>query len=204
MIQSLKHSFLLVLVLPFSALAGHKDLLEPGAWTEVDTERWQFTGGQIHGSSAIFDGEKTDPVASTFLVASDVVESDFVVDLEVTFDRGRYLGVYLDFGQGSQTGIWMATGHPLAPDAPANEVARGYIKTVENGFWVVRATGEIVIEPGKRIKLGFSRRGETYSLWNDGKLIAVYRKEGGYPPGPLQLRLTNAAVRIHSISVEAD
>ena len=54
----------------------------------------------------------------------------------------------------------------------------------------------------KRIKLGFSRRGDAYSLWNDGKLIAVYRKQGGYPAGPLQLRLTNSAVRIHDLQVK--
>ena len=119
----------------------------------------------------------------------------------MTFDKGRYLGVYLDFDPKTQTGIWMASGHDLPADAPANEVARGYVKTIEKGFWIVRATGELDIEPGRRVKLGFSRRGDDYSLWNEGRLIATYRKPGGYPAGRIQLRLTNAAVRIHHIEV---
>jgi hypothetical protein len=134
-------------------------------------------------------------------VSQETFGGDFIVNMELSFDRGRYLGVYLDFGQESQSGMWLATGHPLPPDGPDNEVERAYVKTVENGFWIVRATGELVIEQGRRLKLGFSRRGDAYSLWNDGKLIAVYRKPGGYPPGPLQLRLTNAAVRINALTV---
>jgi hypothetical protein len=203
MVRSFKHSLLVLLLAPLVSRAQVTDLLATGAdsWEAADGDRWQFIDGEIHGSTSIFDGEKTDTAASTFLVARDIVEEDFIVSMEVTFERGRYLGVYLDFGQESRSGIWMATGHALAPDAPDNEVERGYIKTVENGFWVVRATGELVIRQGERIKLGFSRRGDAYSLWNDGKLIAVYRREGGYPPGPLQLRLTNSAVRIHSLAV---
>ncbi|MDH4073059.1 MAG: hypothetical protein OEV41_08145, partial [Gammaproteobacteria bacterium] len=101
----------------------------------------------------------------------------------------------------TQSGMWLATGHALPADALDNEVERGYVKTVDNGVWIVRATGELVIERGKQVRLGFSRRGDDYSLWNDGKLIAVYRKDGGYPAGPLQIRLTNAAVRIHGLQV---
>ena len=185
MTRSFKHSLLLLLAAPLAGHAQVTDLLAngPDGWQATDGDRWQFVDGEINGSTSIFDGEKTDPAASTFLVARDIVEEDFIVSMEVTFERGRYLGVYLDFGQDSQSGIWMATGHALAPDAPENEVERGYIKTVEDGFWIVRATGELVIEQGERIKLGFSRRGNAYSLWNDGKLIAVYRREGGYPPG---------------------
>jgi hypothetical protein len=206
MIRSLKHRFIVLLLVLAPALCGAQqvtDLLDNGvsAWEDVDSDRWQFVDGEIRGATAIFDGDKTDPAASTFLLGRDVADRDFIVNIEATFERGRYLGVYLDFGQSSQSGIWMATGHALAPDAPDNEVERGYIKTVEDGFWIVRATGELVIEQGQRIKLGFSRRGDAYSLWNDGKLIAVYRKPGGYPPGPLQLRLTNSAVRIHTLTV---
>ena len=205
MITALKHSSVVLLLglAPALTAAQAIDLLAegPAAWEPADPARWQFVDGEIHGSTAIFDGDKTDPEASTFLVSRDIVESDFIVNMEVSFDRGRYLGVYLDYGQASRSGMWLATGHALPPDAPDNEVARGYVKTVENGFWIVRATGELVIEPGRRVKLGFSRRGDAYSLWNDGKLIAVYRKEGGYPPGPVQLRLTNAAARIHVLTV---
>jgi hypothetical protein len=205
MITALKHRSIVLLfaLAPAFASAQATDLLARGAaaWDEADPERWQFVDGEIHGSTAVFDGEKTDPAASAFLVGKDTVEGDFIVNIEVSFDRGRYLGVYLDYGQETRSGMWLATGHPLPPEAPDNEVERGYVKTVENGFWIVRATGELVIERGRRIKLGFSRRGDAYSLWNDGKLIAVYRREGGYPPGPLQLRLTNAAVRIHALTV---
>lgn len=204
--SALKHSpalLLFALLVPVAGNGQTNDLLAKGAdaWAPFDAARWQFADGELRGSTAVFDGDKTDPAASTFLVSKEVFSGDFIVSVELTFDQGRYLGVYLDFGPSSQSGIWMASGHPLPPDAPDNEVERAYIKTVENGFWIVRATGELVVEPGQRLKLGFSRRGNAYSLWNDGKLIAVYRKEGGYPPGPLQLRLTNAAARIHALQV---
>lgn len=195
---------LLLAILACTPASGETlDLLADGAekWRPFDANRWRFVNGELLGSTAKLDGDKTDPEASTFLVSNDTYSGDFIVSLDLTFEQGRYLGVYLDFGQDSQTGIWMASGHALDADAPDNEVERGYIKTVENGFWIVRATGELVIEKGRRIKLGFSRRGETYSLWNDGKLIAVYQKDGGYPAGPLQLRLTNSAVRIHELQV---
>ncbi len=193
----------LVILACSSASGATVDLLLDGAdsWLPVDSSRWRFTGGELHGATAKFDGDKTDPEASTFLVSKATYSGDYIVSIDLTFDQGRYLGVYLDFDQGSQTGIWMASGHALDENAPANEVERAYIKTVEKGFWIVRATGELLVEKGRRIKLGFSRRGDTYSIWNDGKLIAVYRKEGGYSAGPLQLRLTNSAVRIHRLQV---
>lgn len=179
------------------------DLLADGAagWRSFDKSRWRFVEGELHGATAKLDGEKTDPEASAFLVSKDTYGGDYIVSIDLTFEKGRYLGVYLDFGQDSQSGIWMASGHALDESAAENEVERAYIKTVENGFWVVRATGELPVRSGQRIKLGFSRSGDAYSLWNDGKLIAVYRKTGGYPAGPLQLRLTNSAIRIHQIRV---
>jgi len=194
---------LLAILAPLTAAGETLDLLAGGAsdWLPFDEARWSFVQGELHGSTAILDGDKTDPAASAFLVSRTVLKDDFIVTLDLTFDEGRYIGVYLDFGQDTQSGIWMASGHALPEDAPANEVERGYIKTVEEGFWIVRATGELVVRKGRRLKLGFSRRGDTYSLWNDGKLVAVYRKEGGYPAGPLQLRLTNSAVRIHQLQV---
>lgn len=197
-------ALLLAMLASSQAFGQATDLLAGGAanWQAFDEDRWSFVNGELHGSTAKFDGDKTDPEASTFIVSKETFSGDYIVSIELTFDQGRYLGVYLDFGQESQSGIWMASGHALDADAPDNEVERSYIKTVENGFWIVRATGELIVQKGKRIKLGFSRRGDAYSLWNDGKLIAVYRKQGGYPAGPLQLRLTNSAVRIHDLQVK--
>ena len=197
-------ALLLAMLASSQAFGQATDLLAGGAanWQTFDEDRWSFVNGELHGSTAKFDGDKTDPEASTFLVSKETFSGDYIVSIELTFDQGRYLGVYLDFDQESQSGIWMASGHALDADAPDNEVERSYIKTVENGFWIVRATGELIVQKGKRIKLGFSRRGDAYSLWNDGKLIAVYRKQGGYPAGPLQLRLTNSAVRIHDLQVK--
>ena len=203
MAPTFKHILAIALLFPALAHGQAIDLLADGAdgWEDFDEARWQFVDGELRGSTAIFDGDKTDPEASTFLVSKQSLSDNYVVVIEVTFERGRYLGVYLDFGQASQTGMWLATGHELPDDAPDNEVERGYIKTVEEGIWIVRATGELVIERESRTRLGFSRRGDDYSLWNDGKLIAVYRREGGFPPSPLQIRLTNSAVRIHSLQV---
>ena len=121
--------------------------------------------------------------------------------MELTFERGRYLGVYLDYDADEQSGMWLATGHALAADAADNEVERGYVKTVDNGVWVVRATGELPIEQGKRLRLGLSKRGDDYSLRSDGRLIATYRKAGGYAEGRIRLRLTNAQVRVHKLEV---
>jgi len=205
MMRPFKHKLagMLLLLLSGTVFAQATDLLAGGAdnWQSFDASRWRFADGELHGSTAVFDGEKTDPRASAFLVSSETFSGNFLVSLDVTFDKGRYLGVYLDYDPETQTGIWIGTGHALPADAPANEVERGYIKTIDNGTWVVRATGQLDIEHGQRVKLGFSRRGEDYSLWHDGRLIATYHKAGGYPPGHIQFRLTNAAVRIHRIEV---
>ena len=144
---------------------------------------------------------KVNPAASSFLVSKEVFGGDYRVEIELTFGRGRYIGVYLDFSQDTQSGTWMASGHALEQDAPDNEIERGYIKTVERGAWIVRATGALPIEQGQRLTLAFSRSGDDYMLWHDSQLIAIYHKTGGYPAGPLQLRLTNSAVRIHRLQV---
>ena len=207
--QSFKHILCVaILFVPVAASAGRitTDLLDDAAddWHMPDPERWHWTHGVLVGSSRILDGDKTDPEASTFLVSKRIFGGNLSVTLDVSFQRGRYIGVYLDFGQESQSGIWMASGHALAEDAPANEVERGYIKTVENGFWVVRANGELVIEGDEVVRLRFARQGDDYSLYQDGRLIATYRKPGGYPPGPIQIRLTNAHATIQRLEVESD
>jgi len=209
MISAFKHRLPLLLaclLVPFVARGQAIDLLAAGsdAWEEFDTDRWQISGGELHGATAVFDGEKTDPAASTFLLSKREFDGNFIVSIEATFERGRYLGVYLDFDPEAQSGMWLATGHALEPDAPDNEVERGYVKTVDGGFWIVRANGELPIRQGERLRLGFSKRGDDYNLWNDGRLIATYRKTGGYPTGRIQLRLTNAAVTIHKLQVRTE
>jgi hypothetical protein len=160
---------LLMFLAPLAASGQTIDLLAQGAdsWEPFDEARWKFVDGELHGSTAIFDGDKTDPDASTFIIAREKLEGEYLVSLDVSFDEGRYLGVYLDYGQKTQTGIWIASGHALPADAPDNEIERGYIKTVENGFWIVRATGDLAIAKGERIKLGFSRRGDEFGESNE-------------------------------------
>ena len=201
-------SYLLVVMLagpPAFAADSMVDLLDGGGsnWLPADSS-WVFENGEIAGASSIMDGAMTDPAASTFLVSKKTFGGGIVVTMDVTFDTGRYLGVYLDFDQDTQTGIWMATGHALAAAAASNEVARAYIKTVEESFWIVRATGELSVEPGSPLRLRFVREGDVYSIWNDETLVVTYYKAGGYPAGPLQIRLTNASARIHRLSVESD
>lgn len=191
-----------VLVSPHARGDGVDLLANNGAaWQAPVKEGWNFSAGELAGSTAVFDGAKTDPDASVFLVSKDTYSGDISVRLDVTFKKGRYLGVYLDFSQETQSGIWMATGHSLEAGAPGNDIERAYIKTVDNGFWIVRATGDLEIEQGKMTSLNFERKGDVYSVWNDDRLIATYYKEGGYPAGPLQLRLTNASATIHRLEV---
>jgi hypothetical protein len=210
--QSFKHIFgscflLVAIVAGSNAIANRSkvDLLEAGkqAWASVDAG-WTIDNGEIAGATRIMNGAITDPAASTFLVSKAIFGGDIVVSMDVTFETGRYLGVYLDFGQDTQTGIWMATGHALAEDAAANEVERAYIKTVEDSFWIVRATGELPVQPGVPLHLRFARKGDYYSIFDGDTLVVTYRKPGGYPAGPLQIRLTNASARIHRLEVESD
>ena len=210
--RTFKHTFgtgcLLLAVLAGRQSAANEtiiDLLQDHDrnWLPSDA-KWAFGNDEISGRSGIMDGAITDPAASTFLVSKRTFGGDIVVTMDVTFDTGRYLGVYLDFDQDTQSGIWMATGHALAADAADNEVERAYIKTVAQSFWVVRATGELVAEPGSLLRLRFVRKGDVYSIWNDETLIVTYHKAGGYPAGPLQIRLTNASAHIHRLEVEAD
>lgn len=206
MTPAFKHrlsTILICLLLPFAATGQSIDLLAAGtdAWQQFDASRWNVSDGELAGATSIFDGDKTDPAASTFLLSERSFDGNYIVSMEVTFERGRYLGVYLDYDPESRSGMWLATGHALAPDAPDNEVERAYVKTIDEGFWIVRANGELPISAGERIRLGFMKRGDDYGVWNDGRLIATYRKEGGYPGDRIQLRLTNAQVRIHKLEV---
>jgi len=207
--QIFKHIFGLTILLVSSVALAERlttNLLDDAAadWHMPEPAQWYWTHGTLVGSSKIFDGEKTDPAASTFLVSKRIFGGNVSVSLDVSFQSGRYIGVYLDFGQETQSGIWMATGHALQPDAPANEVERGYIKTVENGFWIVRANGELVIDGDEIVRLRFARKGDDYSLYQDERLIATYRKPGGYPAGPIQVRLTNAQASILRLVVVSD
>lgn len=207
--QIFKHISATALLLLCSAAQADRvitDLLQDAAdiWSTSTPSQWQFVDGNIVGASRVFDGDKTDPAASTFLVSKQTFGGNIDVSVELSFEVGRYLGLYLDFDQQSQSGIWMATGHALAADAANNEVERGYVKTVDNGFWIVRATGELVIAGNEVVRLRFSRHGPDYSLFQDDRLIATYRKAGGYEAGPIQLRLTNSRARIRHIQVQSD
>jgi hypothetical protein len=196
--------FAIFAALPAFAGESTVDLLDGGSrnWLPADAS-WVFENGEIAGASSIMDGAITDPAATSFLVSRKTFGGDIVVSMDVTFEAGRYIGVYVDFGQDTQTGIWMATGHALGPNAADNEVERAYIKTVENSFWIVRATGQLVVESGEMLRLRFVRKGDDYSIWSDETLIVTYHKAGGYPAGPLQIRLTNASARIHRLEVES-
>lgn len=202
------HAAILQLLVSATAFGEpfEKDFLLNGSqdWLTPDPAHWTFSQGDLSGVTTIFDGAKTDPKASSFLVSKQKFGGDISVSIDVTFETGRYLGVYLDFGQETQSGIWMGTGHALPVDAPANEIERGYIKTVENGFWIVRANGELVIGDSDRVRLRFDRTGDNYSLWREGRMIATYYKPGGYPAGPLQIRLTNARAKFHKLTISAE
>jgi hypothetical protein len=208
-----KHIFRLGILLPGVIIAQTTysaeavvDLLAGGSalWRSPDTDHWVFSTAGLTGTTGTFDGHKTDPDASAFLVSKSTFGGDISVSMAVTFEVGRYLGVYIDFGQDTQSGMWLATGHALAADAADNEVERAYIKTVDDSFWIVRANAELNIKTGEALLLRFERKGDDYSVWDDDRLIATYHKPGGYPAGPLQLRLVNAKVRISQLEVRSD
>lgn len=181
------------------------DLLMAGeqAWVNFDHNRWSAGDGVLTGRTAVLDGAKTEPDASTYLVSRREFSGNIAVSMDITFETGRYVGVYLDFDPASQTGIWMATGHHL-PEDDRHHVESGYIKSVDLGHWIVRATGELEIEKGRKVSLRFVRNLDDYNLWHDDRLVATWRKPGGYPAGPLQLRLTNAHARIDRLEVSSD
>ena len=201
---------LILVCTPLGVLAEsgtHKiDLLKQGnkAWVGIEGSGWNFEDGQLAGETKIFDGAKTDPASSIFLVSKKRFGGDVSVSMDITFDVGRYIGVYVSFDQATQSGIWMATGHALTEEDTKHHVASGYIKTVEEGHWVVRTTGELGVDTGHKLKLRFSRVGNDYSLWRNNRLVATWHKPGGYPAGQLQLRLTNAKAKISHLDVVAE
>ena len=67
----------------------------------------------------------------------------------------------MDYDQETQSGIWMATGHPLPEDLEEThlEVEMAYIKTVEKADWTVRTQGELKIEPGKVSAIAVHKKG---------------------------------------------
>ena len=90
------------------------DLLEARdqSWRSPDPTRWTFTAnGEILGSTPELNGAKTSPQASAFLLSKQTFGGDIVISIDITFETGRYLGVYVDYDQDTQSGIWMATGH---------------------------------------------------------------------------------------------
>jgi hypothetical protein len=183
---------------------GHTvDLLATGdqSWLDIEGSGWRFENGELIGETAVFDGAKTDPQSSIFLVSKLSFGGDMSVSMDITFDVGRYVGVYVNFDQATQSGIWMATGHALSEEDKKHHVASGYIKTVENGHWIVRTTAELAVENGRKFNLRFARRGDDYSLWHNNRMIATYHKPGGYPAGQLQLRLTNAKASIRRLEI---
>ncbi|MDX1481911.1 MAG: hypothetical protein R3315_09560 [Woeseiaceae bacterium] len=193
---------------PASAEGGERlpDLTEAGAaeWLPADAGRWRFEDGSIHGRTPVFDGAKTDPQASAFLESRRLFAGNKSVEVDLDFDHGRYFGIYFDYDPETESGIWMATGHPLSAGDRIHNVESAYIKTVDDGHWIVRATGELDVTPGVPLTLRFERSGDDYRIWQDDRLVLTYRKPGGYPAGKLRLRLVNAAARIDRLSVTAD
>jgi hypothetical protein len=84
------------------------DLLEAGAdsWRSPDPSRWTFTEeGELRGSTPELNGAKTSPRASSFLLSKQTFGGDIVVTIDITFETGRYLGVYVDYDQQTQSVI---------------------------------------------------------------------------------------------------
>jgi hypothetical protein len=103
------------------------DLLAQGeaAWRDFESSGWRLEDDGLVGETAVFDGAITDPEASLFLVSRESFGGDVLMRMHVTFEVGRYIGVYLNFGQQSQSGIWMATGHALPQEELRTGTSRG-------------------------------------------------------------------------------
>ena len=176
---------LLIVALPARAQNANVDLLAgQSEWLIENGAGWRFESGALSGRTKVFDGEKADPDASVFLESRRVFGGDKTIHIDVRFETGRYLGVYMDYDPATRSGIWMATGHFLPEDEKVHYVESAYIKTVEQGHWVVRATGELDVPAGSSLSLRFERSGDDYRIWQGDRLVATYRKPGGYPCSP--------------------
>ena len=184
------------------------DLLAGGTdnWTSPDWSRWEFHQGTVKGETLKFPEVATgDPEAAAYLLTRNVFEGDLELSMDIVFQRSRYIGVYLDYDPDTDTGMWLATGHPLPKDdAGESQTETAYIKTVDNGDWVVRARGELTISPGEVIRLRWVKSGPDYSIWQDDRLVVVYRPERNYEPGPVMLRLMSAVAEIRRLEMRSD
>lgn len=183
------------------------DLLADGKdnWTSPDWSRWELRDGTLIGATVEFPEIATsDPNAAAYLLTRNEFGGNLELSMEITFERSRYLGVYLDYDAESDTGMWLATGHPLPEDAADTEVEMAYIKTVDEGDWTVRARGELNIAPGEVLNLRWIKSGPDYSIWQDHRLIATYRPERSYDAGPVMLRLMSAVAEIDRLEMRSD
>ena len=182
-------------------LAGSND-----NWTSPDWSRWEFNQGAVKGETLKFPEVATgDAEAAAYLLTRNVIEGDLELSMDIVFQRSRYIGVYLDYDPDTDTGMWLATGHPLPEDdAGESQTETAYIKTVDNGDWVVRARGELTISPGEVIRLRWVKSGPDYSIWQDDRLVVVYRPERNYEPGPVMLRLMSAVAEIRRLEMRSD
>jgi hypothetical protein len=181
------------------------DLLRPEAWKSPDETRWQFEGGRLRGRTFAFPEVATsDPEATANLVSKNSFGGEQLsLATDMVFERSRYLGVYIDYDPETDTGIWMATGHPLSEaDVDANrEAPMAYIKTVDEGHWKVRAKGELVFELGELLRLRWVKDGPDYQVWQDDRLVATYRPKRKYDPGHIRLRLVSAVFEVHKLEM---
>ena len=184
----------------------HRDLIAEDAWIHPDSVRWTFQEAALGGRTITFPGIPTDDVrANSFLLSNAVFGGDLVLSMDVTFEQSRYLGVYLDYDPLTDTGMWLATGHPLPEEGSGGPgVEMAYIKTVDNGNWTVRATGQLVVVPGEELRLRWVKSGSDYSIWQDDRLIVAYRPERTYEPGRIQFRLMSAVMEIDRLDMAAD
>ena len=182
-------------------LAGGKD-----AWTSPDWSRWQFREGAVTGETLKFPEVATgDPEAAAYLLSGQTFDGDLELSMDIAFERSRYIGVYLDYDPETDTGMWLATGHPIpAENAGETQVETAYIKTVDNGHWIVRARGELNISPGEILRLRWVKSGPDYSIWQDDRLVVAYRPERRYEPGPVMLRLMSAVAEIRRLEMRSD
>lgn len=184
----------------------HRNLIAQDAWVDPDSVRWTFQDDRLGGMTLTFPEIPTDDIrANSFLLSNAVFGGDLVLSMDIVFEQSRYLGVYLDYDPLTDTGMWLATGHPLPEGASGDpRVEMAYIKTVDNGNWTVRATGQLVVAPGEELRLRWVKSGNDYSIWQDDRLVVGYRPERTYEPGRIQFRLMSAVMEIDRLEMAAD